>query len=218
MDLAHARQILVFGGTFDPPTVAHVDQPMHVMRTIAAEALVYVPAAVSPFKISRNTTPAPHRLAMLRLAVGASEGVAVLTDELDRATGEPSYTIDTLLGLKSRLPKSTTLRLLIGSDQLRQFDRWRDHERIVAIAEPVVMLRPPDDRQQLLAELPGGFDRETWATRLVDVPPMDVSSTDVRKRVRTGRPIHDLVYPQVARYIRDHQLYQSTTDTRIDAS
>ncbi len=200
MDLTPYRNLLIFGGTFDPPHNAHVQLPHRVKEVIGADVVVYVPAAQQPLK-DRRTSAAKHRLAMLQLAVTEP----ILTSELDR--GGTSYTVDTLAALRSQTHAEAEMRLLIGGDQLRLFDQWRQSERIVELAEPVVMVRPPDTRDLLLDELPAGYAREVWARRLVDVPAMDISSTQIRQRVRAGRPFDELVPKSVADYIQQHRLY-----------
>lgn len=211
MDPRTCKKIIVFGGSFDPPHVAHVKLPSLVMRAIGADAVVYVPAGAQPFKIDRQPTPASHRLAMLRLALRDQPHAHIITDEIDRAAGsprQPTYTADTLESLRKQLGPTVTMRLLIGGDNLRVFDQWREPGRIVELAEPVVMVRPPDTREQLLGHLPKGFDPEQWKNRFVDIPVMDVSSTDIRGRAARGQPITGLVSPGVEAYIREHGLYQ----------
>ncbi len=208
MTLHHARHILVFGGTFDPPTRAHVELPELVRQRIAADAVAYVPAAQSPLKLGRPPTPPRHRLAMLRLALGDQACATILTDELDRAAdGRPSYTVDTLRGLRARLAPEATLRLLIGADQYRLFARWREAEEIVRLAEPLVMVRPPETREQLLRDPPAVGSAEDWARRFVETPRLEVSATEVRERVAAGLPIERLVPAAVAAYIARHGLY-----------
>jgi nicotinate-nucleotide adenylyltransferase len=208
MNLEACKTILVFGGTFDPPHVAHVALPMLAMEAVGADAVAYVPAGVSPFKVAGRTTPADDRLAMLRLAVNHTGWACVLTDEIDRTSDDgPSFTVDTLEALRQRLGLHVTLRLLIGGDQLRAFDLWREHQRIVELAEPTVMVRPPDDEAALLAALPRGFDEQAWSRRLIDLPRLDVSSTMIRQRVADGRRITGLVPPDVECYIHEHRLY-----------
>jgi nicotinate-nucleotide adenylyltransferase len=207
-----ARRVVIFGGSFDPPHRAHVELPRLVMTHVQAQAVAYVPSAVSPLKVP-SVTPAEHRLAMLRLALNEQAWATVLTDELDRAAaappGAPSYTVDTLEALQQRWP-DTQMRLLIGADQLRQFDRWRSYRRVIELAEPVVMVRPPHTPESLLASLPkaAGFDVEQWRPRLVPTPLIDVSSTWIRQCVRDGLSIEAFVAPAVARYIREHGLYR----------
>ncbi len=204
------RHLLLFGGSFDPPHAAHLLLPMLAMEAIGADGVAYIPVAVSPHKTDQPPTAAHHRLAMLRLMLEGVSFATIITDEIDRHAidGAPSYTIDTVTTLAARLP-GVKLSLLIGTDQLRSFDRWRDHEKIAAIAEPVVMVRPPLTRKEMLASLPGGFDATTWVRRMIDLPAIDVSSTLIRQRIAAGKPVTGLVTPAVERYIADQRLYQA---------
>jgi len=209
-DLTQYPTILVFGGSFDPPHWAHIELPRQVRRQIGADVIAYIPAAQSPHKLDRAPTPPADRLAMLRAALSEAEAeeAVILTDELDRAeAGEPSYTVDTLAALRERAAPGASLRLLIGADQVLSFDQWREPARIVELAEPVVMLRPPETAESLLANL-APSQREPWRDRLVEVTPMDVSATEVRRRVAAGEPISNLVPPAVARHIHERGLYR----------
>lgn len=204
MELSSTRHLLIFGGSFDPPHVAHVLLPELVMTAIGADAVAYVPAARQPLKADQLATAAHHRLAMLRLALRGKSHAMILTDELDRANdGRPSYTIDTLEALRRRLPRATRMRLLIGADQLRLFGKWKNPRRIIELAEPVVMLRPPDTRATLLAACDA-----TWDGRFVPTPTMNVSATDIRRRIREGLSTDGLLDRAVADYIEKHRLYR----------
>ena len=208
MDLTQFSRLIVFGGSFDPPHIGHVQLPAVAMKAAGADVVVYVPAARQPLKLDREQAPAVHRLAMLRLALRDVPHACVLTDELDRAGNqEPSYTVDTLRNLRHRLAPGAEMRLLIGSDQLRLFDQWRSHDQIVEIAEPLVMVRPPDNRESLLADLPEGFDRTVWARRLIPMPVIDVNSTAIRNRIAQGVTVEGLIDPRVQRYISERGLY-----------
>jgi len=209
MRLEDARHIILFGGSFDPPHIAHVTLPMAVREAVGADLVAYVPAARAPHKLDKVQTEPAHRLAMLRLAIEGVEHAEIVTDELDRAAdGRPSYTVDTLQALRDGLGPGTTMRLLIGADQVRIFDKWREPQRVIELAEPLVMVRPPDTRESLLASLPNDLARAEWFKRLVDVPAVDISSTDIRERVKHGESIAGKVSPAVDRYIRKHGLYR----------
>ncbi len=201
MNLQQLDSLLIFGGSFDPPHLGHVDLPLKVMQQIHASAVAYIPCASQPFK--ENQTPAIHRLAMLELALENLPCVHILTDEMDRSG--VSYTVDTLRQLKEKL-NNVSLRLLIGADQVAQFDRWKDWQQVIEFAEPVVMLRPPHDHQLML---PAGFDQAAWEKRTVQVKPMTISSTQIRQHVQDGKPIDKWVSPKVAQYIQEHGLYAS---------
>ncbi len=209
-DLTGYRRILLFGGSFDPPHRAHIDLPQQAARAIGADLIAYIPAGRAPHKLDREQTEPRHRLAMLRLALEHQHGpipAVILTDEIERGPDQPSYTVDTLASLRQRIGDNTELRLLIGADQLRIFDQWREPERIVGLAEPVVMVRPPDTRESLL-EAFSLTERETWADRLVEVEAIDLSSTRIRDAIASKGPVDGLLVPDLEQYIREHRLYQ----------
>ena len=109
--------------------------------------------------------------------------------------------------LQNDLPPHMTMRLLIGGDQMKEFGNWKTPEKIVEIADPLVMVRPPDTRESLLASVSEPH-RGFWASRFVDVAQMDITSSEVRRRVAASEPYDDLVGPEVAQYIRSHRLYR----------
>ena len=208
MDLTRCKTVIVFGGSFDPPHVAHTRLPRLVMERIGADAVAYVPAAQSPLKAAGPRTAVQHRLAMLHLALDDCDHAMIVTDEINRtAAGQPSYMVDTLEGLRRQLGGRVQLRLLIGSDQLRQFDRWKASPRVIELAEPLVMVRAPATIRSILAALPAGYRDADWAPRLIEVKPMRISSSMIRRRMATGHSLDHLVTEPVAAYIRKHRLY-----------
>lgn len=205
MDLCEAKRILIFGGTFDPPHLAHVTLSRLAAEALDADAVVYVPASISPHK-NTPPTPANHRLAMLRLTLADQPQAVVLTDEIDRAeAGQPSYTVDTLEALRNQLGSAVEMRLLIGTDQMLAFHHWHRADRIVELAEPAVMVRPPQTRESVLEAVP---DPEDWADRLLDLPAMDISATEVRRHLAAGESTRGLLDPTVHSYIDEHGLYR----------
>lgn len=205
------QNILLFGGSFDPPHLAHVALPQQAAQLIGADLIAYIPAGRAPHKLDQQQTDPQHRLAMLRLALADQPGAVptvVLTDEIDRGPGEPSYTVDTLETLSKRVDPGATLRLLIGADQLRIFDSWREPDRVVELAEPVVMVRPPDTKVALLDSL--SIEHcEAWAKRLIETDQLDISSTEIRQQAATGQPGDASICDAVAAYIQQHDLYRA---------
>jgi nicotinate (nicotinamide) nucleotide adenylyltransferase len=212
------RTVLVVGGSFDPPHKAHVHLPLLAARYLETKLdepkgvwLLYVPAARSPFKQEQPSATDAQRVEMLTLATGHLPRAAVWTDELDRAAragGGASYTVDTLRRLREWLDthggEDVRLRLLIGADQAAAFDRWREAQAVVALAEPLVMARQGGDSQKFSAAL------GDWSRRLLPAPTMDVSSTAVRAAVAVGdRPaLTKLLDPAVMKVIDRDGLYQ----------
>lgn len=213
-ELAGYKTILLFGGSFDPPHNAHLALPQQVAEAIGADLIAYIPAGRAPHKLDREQTDPQHRLMMLRVALAEEPGevaTIVLTDEIDRGPDQPSYTVDTLEALHQRLDPDARLRLLIGADQLRIFDVWRSPERIIELAEPVVMVRPPDTQESLLDSL-APEQRGSWAGRLVEADTIDLSSTQLRDKVAKCEAIKRWTPAAVCDYIVEHGLYRVSSE------
>ena len=198
---------LVFGGTFDPPHTAHTTLPPLVAARLGCARIIYIPAAANPLKTDLDVTPAQHRLAMLELAVADVPGAEISTIELDRPG--PSYMVDTLELLRRKVD-DTQLVLLIGSDQAMSFHDWKDWARIIGLATPAVMVRPPLDGATFRRQLAERYDPdevERWLGYAVAVPQLDVGATTVRKRIASGGDVRGLLQPTVLAYIRQHHLY-----------
>lgn len=202
--------LLIFGGSFDPPHIAHVLLPLLAAQKLGIPQVLFVPTGIPPHKPTITLTPAHHRLAMLRLALANVPMARICHFELERArTGQVSYTVETLEYLKGQFGRQKPLYLLIGSDQLPALPSWKNWKRILELAEPVVMLRPPDQPDKLLTTLPPELSGTDWSSRLLrDLPELGVSASDIRQAVAEGRAIHGLVHPDVEAYIRRHGLYR----------
>jgi nicotinate-nucleotide adenylyltransferase len=199
----------IFGGTFDPPHVGHLLVAVDALERLGLDRMVLVPAAQQPLKVDRggSQASADDRLAMTRLLVDGDRRFEVDPIEIER--GGISYMVDTLQALAARWP-GAELFLLAGADVLGTFHRWREPERIRALATLVVLTRDigegAGDRSAPsappTAELPGG-PPELLATRRVDV-----SSTEIRARLRSGQSIRGFVPEAVADFIRSAGLYR----------
>ena len=201
-------RLLVFGGTFDPPHVAHVALPPLVARRLGCERILYVPAAVNPLKTGYDPTPGAHRLAMLRLALARVPDAEISSLELDRPG--PSYTVDTLEALRGQLEPETELYLLIGSDQALVFEKWKRWQRILELATPAVMVRPPLDEagyRRRLSETYSAQQAQRWLEWTADVPYLDVCATELRQRLLEAGDVRGLLQPAVLAYIRENGLY-----------
>jgi nicotinate-nucleotide adenylyltransferase len=208
--------VLLFGGTFDPPHLAHTELALAARDELLGEQgwLVYVPAARNPHKSTQPVAADAHRVEMLRLATKDADRVAVWTDEVDRAAhpgsnDERSFWVDTVTRARAAAGPGAALRFLIGADQAIAFHRWHEHERILEFAEPAVMLRKPcPTRESFRATLMlTGIDPAAWIPRLVSVDAVDAASTDAREAIERGHPRADLLDPLVLGYIERHGLY-----------
>jgi nicotinate-nucleotide adenylyltransferase len=199
---------LVYGGSFDPPHAVHARIASQAADAVHARRILVIPAGVNPQRRDAPPAAPEHRLAMARLAF-ADEPRATIDDREIRRAG-PSYTVDTLESLVLEQP-SERFRLLLGGDQALNFASWRQPDRIEALAEPVVVPRPPFDADALRAALRErlGDHAQRWMDRVLQIQPTDTSSTQARAQLSRGeRPSPEAVSPEVADYALRHGLYR----------
>ena len=193
----------VFGGTFDPVHYGHLVAAEEVRYRLRLDKVLFVPAGMPPHKLDHDITPTRHRLAMLELAIASNPGFALSRVDIDRHG--PCYTVDTLALLHQEYGPGTELFFLMGMDSLAEILTWKEPERLIRLAQIVVVGRPgfQADVDELDKVLPGAAERIS----IVDTPLMEVSSSDIRQRVREGAPIRYQVPEAVEAYIRAHRLY-----------
>lgn len=192
------RRIGVLGGTFDPPHVAHLALAESARVSLELDQVWFIPAGRPPHKRDHPVSPARVRLALLKRALAGLSQFRVLPVEIRRRG--PSYTVDTLEELCLRYP-GVEWWLLIGSDMLRDLPNWRNPERVIELAGIAAMDRPGH-----AARWPARLPRRRF--RRIDAPRLDISSSELRRRVQRGAPIRFLVPEAVETYIRRQRLYQ----------
>lgn len=212
---AGGRAIGIFGGTFDPVHRGHVQAALEVSEALELVDFRLLPVGDPPHRDGTHAAAA-DRVAMLRLAVRGHGGLAVDTREVDRPG--PSYMVDTLASLREEHPQSP-LALVLGQDAANGLGGWHRWQRLPLLAHLVVMTRP-GERPMYAGPLASALDHretrdpaslsQTPAGRLlhVVVSPMDVSSTEIRRRIAAGEPHASLLPPGVADYIERHGLYR----------
>ena len=199
-------RIGLLGGSFDPPHNGHLLAAGDAKDALQLDCVILIPAAIQPLKADEQVRAAhprrdgraspEDRLAMTRLLVDGLPGFEVNAIEIER--GGLSYTVDTLSTLASQL-QSSELFWLVGADVLRTFAKWRDPEKIVELATLTVMRRAGEPAD--VSGLPG-------PPKLIETRRIDIASTEIRQRVREGRPIRGFVPDAVADYIASAGLYQ----------
>lgn len=189
------ERIGVFGGTFDPIHVGHLVAAVNARHALGLDRVLLVVANVPWQKVgSRTITPAEDRFAMVAAAAEGVAGLEASRIEIDR--GGPSYTADTLAELAAAHP-GAELFLVVGTDVADDLDTWERVEEVRRLATLVVVNRPG----ARVPELAG------WRVRFVEIPNLDISSTDLRARAADGRPLDFLVPDAVIRCIRERGLY-----------
>jgi len=191
-------RIGVFGGTFDPPHVGHLLLASDAREALRLDNLIFVPAATQPFKIHAPPVASPlDRLEMVRLAVADDANYTVDDTEIGRKG--LSFTVDTLEHLSKRHP-GAGLFLLLGEDALAGLEQWRNPGRIRELATLAVMRRSGREGAPA-APIAAGVT--AVSTRRVDV-----SSTEIRDRLRAGKSIKGFVPESVERFIEARGLYR----------
>ena len=182
-------RIGLFGGTFDPPHVGHLLVASDAFDALSLDRLVFIPNAVQPLK-ERHHASSHQRLEMVRALIGDDKRFEVDPIEIER-TGL-SYTVDTLAAYAERYPRAERF-LLVGADVLASFAQWREPRRVRELAELVVLQRG---------------EGETRHERSLETRRIDVSSTEIRERARSGKSIHGFVPDAVEAYIAATALYR----------
>jgi nicotinate-nucleotide adenylyltransferase len=191
-----SERLGVFGGTFDPPHIGHLVTAVNVRHDLRLDRVLLVVNNVPWQKAgSRPISPAEDRLAMVEAAVGDVEGLEASRIEID--AGGMSYTADTLATL--RADGHPELFLVLGADAAAGLPTWERAEEVCAAATVVDVERPGTPRATPLPD---------WRWVRVEVPGIEVSSTDLRNRVREGRPLDYLVTHEVVDCIEARGLYR----------
>lgn len=202
-DLAAHRHLKVgfLGGTFDPIHVGHLVAAVNVRYELRLDVMLLVVANQPWQKIGqRPVTPALDRLALVEAAVEGFDGIEASSLEIDR--GGVSYTADTVAELEALYP-GAELHLVIGADVASQLGTWERIEEVRSRARLVVVNRPGSAAVDVGARGP----LAGWSTDVVEIPALEISSTDLRDRAAAGRPLDFLVPEPAIRVLRERSLY-----------
>ncbi len=193
----------LFGGTFDPPHYGHLALAETARVQLGLEKVLFAPAGCPPHKQAIPPSPPELRVALVEAAIADNPAFVLSRIDLDRPG--PHYTVDALRLLHAHHP-DVTWYLLIGEDSLRDLPTWREPSAILQLATLAVMPRPTmqADLPTVLRQLPALQGRYHW----LDIPPIDYSATELRRRVRRGLPLRYLVPPAVEAFIERQALYR----------
>lgn len=189
----------LFGGSFDPPHLAHLIVAETVREQFRLDQVWWIPAFEPPHKDEAALAASRHRLEMTQRATRDNPGFATSDVEIQRAG--TSYTVDTVRRLQEVYP-AYAFSLLLGGDSLHEFASWYQPEEIVARVPLLVYRRPGAADEAPAASFLEG------RVRFADAPLLDISATEIRARVRAGRSIRYLVPAAVQAYIEEHGLYR----------
>lgn len=187
----------LLGGSFNPVHLAHLAIADEARQRYSLDHVIFVPGGQPPHKDAVELAPAEDRYLMTVLAVADRPEFSVSRYELDKAG--PSYTVETMEHYKSECPDAQ-LFFIAGTDSILELDTWHEPERIFELGVLIGVVRPGYTGEQA-PDVAAGVE---W----LDMAPLDITSTDIRRRVRNGQPIDNLVPFGVLEYITETGLYK----------
>jgi nicotinate-nucleotide adenylyltransferase len=220
-------KIGIFGGSFNPPHNGHVNSLTTVQKKMGFDLIHIIPNNENPLKIPTDSPSQQHRLEMSRAAF-SSYGDAFFVDDIELKRGGKSYTIDTVKELLKEY-NSKDLYLIIGADNFENFSEWKDYKKLLDLVNIVVTTRPgyqtPENDQEwpdYLTPLVADSDFGTLelksgrSVEFITLDDLDISSSELRKKLRLGRPTEKYVPLAVESYIKEHNLYRASKEKISD--
>jgi len=215
------ERIGLLGGTYNPIHRGHIHAAERVRDGFPLDRVLIIPSSIPPHKRVEEVAPPEHRLRMVELAVRGRSGFEV--DGVEIRAGGRSYSIHTLETIRARFPRADIF-LIIGIDAFLEIDTWREYRRVLDGCRQIVISRPGfrlEDARDVLGEefgrricrfpVSGKLEPDSPCTVfLMDVEPLDISSTRIRRRTGEGKPLTGLVDPAVEKYIKENGLYQGS--------
>ena len=209
--LKNCKKFAIMGGTFDPIHYGHLVTAETVCRELGLEKVLLIPSGRPPHKQNINLSDNEHRYLMTAIAAEDNPDFVVSRMEIDRPG--MTYTVDTLRALRRICPKRCEIYFITGADAALQISTWKTPEELPKLCKIVVVTRPGYDRDKVTAELErAGIAPESVV--FMDVPALDISSTDIRNRISIGRSVRYLLPPNVEKYIQKNSLYVYTPDKK----
>jgi nicotinate-nucleotide adenylyltransferase len=181
----------ILGGTFDPVHNAHLAMARAALEHLPVQKVLFIPTGDPGYRAA-PVASAKHRVTMLELAIGGESRYDIDERELD--PGASGYTVDTLRSLRAEIGPQVPLYFLMGADQFEKLPSWHRPDELKQLASIGVFGRP-------------GFKSADPGVKVIPMPPMPISASDIRRRAARGENLADVVPPSVANYIRKHKLY-----------
>jgi nicotinate-nucleotide adenylyltransferase len=185
----------LLGGAFDPPHLGHLICAQYTLEALGLEKILFIPSGDHPFKRTNVTASMTDRLAMVKLAIATNEKFEASDIECKREG--VTYTIDTIEVLQSEHP-DWEIYLLIGADNITDFEKWHRYQDILRAVKITIFRRSTND----------GVVQERSDFIFPNTPIIDISSTEIRQRIRQGKSAQYLLSPAVEEYIRSTNLYK----------
>jgi len=193
------QKVGIFGATFDPPHMGHFIAVQRAYEELGLSKVILIPANINPFKQNHRPAAPEIRLQMLRSVITEHPFLLISTIEIDR--GGVSYMADTVKELQTIYPpQRVRLFLLIGADAAADFHLWKDYRLLAELTEIIIFNRPGFN----LAEISGKSD---FPHRTLTIPQLEISSSEIRRRIRSGLSVKYLLPPAIEQIIQREKLY-----------
>nr|WP_300002099.1 nicotinate-nucleotide adenylyltransferase [Tissierella sp.] len=197
-------KIGIMGGTFNPIHLGHLVLSEHIREEMGLDKIIFIPTGHPPHKDNSEVIEGYHRKAMVELSIGDNPCFDLSDIELKRI--QKSYTIDTIYELKE-LYKDDRLIMIIGGDSLINIESWKEAEKLLREIEFVVADRVLREKKDIVEEIKRLNNKYEADIKYFDTPLIEISSTEIRDRMRSGKSIKYLVKEEVYRYILEKGLY-----------
>lgn len=203
--LDNVRKIGIFGGTLNPVHHGHLIMAENARERFGLDKVLFIPTGIPPHKNDVEVTSALHRFNMVKCALSGNPDFEASRLEIDR-TGY-SYTVDTLMSLKGVHGKNAMFYFIIGADVIPELVTWKNFSKVFEMCSFIAVLRPGYQCESFMAQVTELRERYSASISTVDVPMIDISSTNIRERIKSGASIKYLVPQCVEKYIYDNGLY-----------
>ena len=204
-ELKKCKSFAILGGTFDPIHLGHIKTAKSILALTSVEKILFIPLGNPPHKDENNVSSAYHRLNMLNLAVEGEKDFLISTMEIER--NGKTYTIDTIKELKKLLGNTIKFFFIIGTDELLLINTWKNYEELLKICSFIAVKRPGYKDKLLEDAVACLMENHDANIRIVEIPPVDVSSSEIRKNIKNGISIKGLIDEKVLNYIKENNLY-----------
>ena len=205
------RDIILYGGSFDPIHLGHLTMAAYAIDYLHAETLIFIPAARSPHKMTVPIASPSQRIEMVRMVIEGMDRYQVSECELNRP--QPSYTFDTICEFRLRYGPEAVLYWLVGADAVPELPRWFRIDELLDLCRVCILCRAGFEISSLQT-LEGQLSRrhiEQLGRDVIPTPLVDISSSQIRQKIALGQDVRAFLPPRVWEFIRQNQLYGSGT-------
>jgi nicotinate (nicotinamide) nucleotide adenylyltransferase len=200
------NKFAILGGTFDPIHFGHISVAEAVLDKTDVEKVLFIPSGKPPHKELECVSNSDIRLDMTRLAIEGHENMEVSSIEIDR--GGMTYTVDTVLQLKSLLGNDAKFKFITGADAIHDIKTWKDYKLLLKICSFIAVTRPGYNKNTEAMEIEKMEKKFGCDIEFIEIPPVDISSSQIRQNISNGISVEGMVPDKVAEYIFKKGLYK----------